>query len=113
MLTRVDSFFDYFGLVGAERRRGERLADEAAVRSGGMTHLRDYEALAATALAYKPKHVFEIGTYLGVTSDFCLARSRILALTRTATDENKTDLNPMALSQSPAAGTCPGLVVCG
>ena len=38
-----------------------------------MTHERDYQALAAIALRFQPRRIFEIGTYLGVTSDFFLA----------------------------------------
>ncbi len=38
-----------------------------------MTRTKDYEALTAVTLHYRPKHIFEIGTYLGVTSDFFLS----------------------------------------
>ncbi|UCC98542.1 MAG: class I SAM-dependent methyltransferase [Phycisphaerales bacterium] len=37
-----------------------------------MMHSKDYLALSAILLHYKPRLIFEIGTYLGVTSDFFL-----------------------------------------
>ncbi|MFC1792548.1 class I SAM-dependent methyltransferase [Planctomycetota bacterium] len=72
MLNRVDSFFDFFALDDSDRLLGQRLASEAAARANGMTQQKDYEALAAVCLYRKPQHIFEIGTYLGVTSDFFL-----------------------------------------
>ena len=72
MLNRIDSFFDFFALDDSDRLLGRRLSSEAAARSDGMTHLKDYEALAATVLYKKPRLIFEIGTYLGITSDFFL-----------------------------------------
>lgn len=72
MLNRVDSFFDYFALDESDRLLGQRLASEASARANGMTHQKDYEALAAVCLYRKPQLIFEIGTYLGVTSDFFL-----------------------------------------
>ena len=72
MLNRVDSFFDFFDLDDSDRLLGQRLASEATARANGMTHLKDYEALAAVCLYRKPQLIFEIGTYLGVTSDFFL-----------------------------------------
>lgn len=72
MLKRVDSFFDFFALDDSDRLLGQRLASEAATRANDMTHQKDYEALAAVCLYRKPQLIFEIGTYLGVTSDFFL-----------------------------------------
>lgn len=72
MLNRVDSFFDFFALDDSDRLLGQRLASEAATRAHGMTHQKDYDALAAVCLYRKPQLIFEIGTYLGVTSDFFL-----------------------------------------
>ena len=72
MLNRIDSFFDFFALEDSDRLLGQQLASEAATRANGMTHLKDYEALAAAVLYRKPQLIFEIGTYLGVTSDFFL-----------------------------------------
>ena len=72
MLTRVDSFFDFFALDDSDCLLGQRFASEAANRANGMTHQKDYEALSAVALYRKPILIFEIGTYLGVTSDFFL-----------------------------------------
>lgn len=37
-----------------------------------MIYVKDYEALAAVLLHNKPRLIFEIGTYLGVTSDLFL-----------------------------------------
>jgi predicted O-methyltransferase YrrM len=72
MLVRVNNFLDWFGISDQEREKLERLAEEAASLADGMTHLKDYFALGAIALATQPKSIFEIGTYLGVTSNFFL-----------------------------------------
>ena len=72
MLTRIESFADFFGLEGPARDLVRRRAAAAGERAKGMTHQRDYEALAAVALHVQPRRIFEIGTYLGVTSDFFL-----------------------------------------
>ena len=72
MLTRIDSFFDFFAVDDSDRFVGQSLASKAASKADGMTHQKDYEALAAVALHTKPRLVLEIGTYLGVTSDFFL-----------------------------------------
>jgi predicted O-methyltransferase YrrM len=37
-----------------------------------MIHRLDYEALAAIALHFSPRHIFEIGTHRGISSDFFL-----------------------------------------
>ncbi len=72
MLTRVDSFFAFFNIDGPELKHGQKLVTAVGERANGMTHVKDYEALAALVLAAKPKRIFEIGTFLGVTSDFFL-----------------------------------------
>lgn len=72
MLIRTNSFFDFFPLDAAECRLVERLAARSAEMAKGMTHRKDYEALGAAALWARPRRIFEIGTYLGVTSDFFL-----------------------------------------
>jgi putative acetyltransferase len=73
MITRVDDFFAFLGLDAAARERGLAAAASASARSANMMDVRDYEALAAVALFAQPRRIFEIGTYLGVTSDFLLA----------------------------------------
>jgi len=70
MITRISSFYDVLGITGLERERAEDLAHEAGIRAEGMTHNKDYNALAAVLLYCRPKKIFEIGTYMGVTSDF-------------------------------------------
>ena len=72
MLSRIDSFFNFLDINDSDRLSGLRIASEAAAKSNGMTHQKDYEALAAVCLHKRPKLIFEIGTYLGVTSDFFL-----------------------------------------
>lgn len=73
MLARIHDFFDFFMLTDELRDRGKRVAKIAAEEAQGMTDRKDYEALAAIALHFNPRLIFEIGTYLGVTSDFLLA----------------------------------------
>ncbi|MBN1452610.1 MAG: class I SAM-dependent methyltransferase [Anaerolineales bacterium] len=72
MLTRIDSFFDHFNLSDELRIQGQHAAALAGERAKGMTTVEDYEALAAIALYFRPQKIFEIGTYLGITSDFFL-----------------------------------------
>jgi len=72
IVERVKSFFDWFEVDPKRRHTLEVLAQEAALLSEGMTHLNDYLALAAILETAKPKQIFEIGTYKGITSDFFL-----------------------------------------
>ncbi len=72
IIDRVKSFFDWFEISPERRHTLELIAEEAALISEGMTHLKDYLALAALLEFSKPKQIFEIGTYKGVTSDFFL-----------------------------------------
>ena len=72
MLYRVSCLFDWFDTPASVRARAEQLSQEAFEASNGMTKLNDYLALSAVSLHFKPKRIFEIGTYLGVTSDFFL-----------------------------------------
>jgi predicted O-methyltransferase YrrM len=93
MLTRIGDFFSFFSLDDEERARAQREAARAAHRAGDMTHLRDYEALAAACLYVKPGRVFEIGTYLGVTSDFLLAlvpETRVVSIAFVNADSNES-----------------------
>jgi predicted O-methyltransferase YrrM len=72
MLKRCSDFSAWFGLSPDDQKRIRSLAESAAAMSAGMTHLQDYCALGAVCLAVRPQTIFEIGTYLGVTSDFFL-----------------------------------------
>jgi len=72
MLIRIGDFFDFFEVDEAARLRGKQAAARAAQRANGMTKIQDYEALAAIALCFRPNRIFEIGTHLGITSDFFL-----------------------------------------
>jgi hypothetical protein len=73
MLTRMDDFFAYLNVDPADREIGLRMAEAYAGKSSGMADANDYRALAAVALHFRPKRIFEIGTYRGVTADFFLA----------------------------------------
>lgn len=72
MLTRIDDFFAFFGLNKNETKSGIQLSTEYGEKAIGMTHANDYKALGAVLLHHKPKRIFEIGTYKGLTSDFFL-----------------------------------------
>jgi len=72
MLYRVNCLFDWFKTPDSARAGAEQLSQEAFIASKGMTLFNDYLALSAILLHYRPKRIFEIGTYLGVTSDFFL-----------------------------------------
>jgi len=73
MIRRIHDFFDFFAIDERDRARGKRAAALAGGKANGMIDTNDYEALAAIALHFRPLRIFEIGTYLGVTSDFFLA----------------------------------------
>lgn len=72
MLVRVRNFAAAFGLSQADRQRVEALAQSTAEAAQGMTHLEDYRALGAIGCDLRPRRIFEIGTYLGLTSNFFL-----------------------------------------
>ena len=72
MLTRIDDFFAFLGLSKSETKLGIQLSTEYGEKALGMTHTNDYKALGAVVLHHKPKRIFEIGTYKGLTSDFFL-----------------------------------------
>lgn len=73
MLIRVADFAGFFQLSPSEKIRLMRAAEFSALKADGMMHENDYCALGAVLLALRPKKIFEIGTYLGVTADFCLS----------------------------------------
>lgn len=72
MLTRIDDVFRFLEVAGGDELRVRRVAEQYAEIAEGMTHRVDYETLGAIAMACRPRRIFEIGTYLGVTSDFFL-----------------------------------------
>ncbi len=73
MLTRIDDFFSYLKADDSDRTLGKQMAELYGKKAQGMTDTNDYEALAAIAMYYKPRRIFEIGTYHGLTSDFFLS----------------------------------------
>jgi predicted O-methyltransferase YrrM len=83
MLIRVVDFASFFQLSPSEKAWVIRAAAFSAQRANGMMHENDYYALGAILLALRPKTIFEIGTYLGVTADFCLSllpRSKLISI---------------------------------
>lgn len=72
MIRRIDNFYDYFKLSEDEKIFCRLRAGRAALKADGMLALQDYEALAAVLIKFKPVKIFEIGTYLGITSNFFL-----------------------------------------
>jgi predicted O-methyltransferase YrrM len=73
VLTRTDNFFNFLAINESDLQMALRASAASGERAQGMTDIKDYYALAAIALHYRPKRIFEIGTYLGVTSDFFLS----------------------------------------
>lgn len=73
MLVRIDDYFSYLAVDDSDRAKGIQMAELYGEKAQGMTDTHDYKALAAIALRYRPKRIFEIGTYRGVTSDFFLS----------------------------------------
>lgn len=72
MLVRVDSFYDFFENAENDVISSRELSISAGYVAGDMMHVKDYEALAAVCMKFEPNKVLEIGTYLGVTSNFIL-----------------------------------------
>jgi len=72
MLQRIEDWFAYFDIPQAEANRARELADRTLGPSAGMMALGDLHALGAALLHHRPKRIFEIGTYLGATSNFFL-----------------------------------------
>lgn len=72
MLCRTPDFLKSLGLSSVDRQRVETLAQKAADMANGMTHLEDYRALGAICLDLRPRRIFEIGTFLGITSNYFL-----------------------------------------
>lgn len=72
MLTRFPDWFSYLGISAADTARAKALAAEAVVVSAGMMHLEDLHALGAALLYARPSKIFEIGTYMGASSNFFL-----------------------------------------
>jgi predicted O-methyltransferase YrrM len=72
MLHRTASFARALGLSTHQQQRVEALAHITAEAAQGMAHLDDYRSLGAIACDLQPRRIFEIGTYLGTTSNFLL-----------------------------------------
>lgn len=70
MLSRITSFYEWFQTSDVDRQRAEQLIQDAMGSTKGMMDRTDFEALAASLIYYQPKKIFEIGTYLGVTTNF-------------------------------------------
>jgi predicted O-methyltransferase YrrM len=73
MLMRVADWFDHFGISAEDTARAKALAEAAVGPSAAMMNLLDFHALAAALLHRRPARIFEIGTYLGVSSNFFLS----------------------------------------
>lgn len=69
---REKNFSSYFELSESDKKLLFDASSEAAQLANGMTHYNDYIALGAFCLSVRPKKIFEIGTYLGVTANFLL-----------------------------------------
>jgi predicted O-methyltransferase YrrM len=72
MLIRTPSFAQSLKIDGASRDRIEALAQASDAAAKGMFHLNDYRALGAVCCDLRPRRIFEIGTYLGTTSNYLL-----------------------------------------
>lgn len=72
-LQRVDCFFEKLRIPDEDRVRIEELAQVYSAKSRGMMHLEDLKAIGAALLSCQPKLLFEIGTFRGNTSDYCLS----------------------------------------
>ena len=73
MLTRVDDWFKFLNISDKATARGQSLALETLGPSAGMMVQADLDALAAALLHLRPDRIFEIGTYMGASSNFFLS----------------------------------------
>jgi predicted O-methyltransferase YrrM len=73
MLQRHEDWFSFFGISQKDTDRAKNLTDTAIGPSAGMMSHGDFYALAAALLHHKPTVIFEIGTYMGVSSNFFLS----------------------------------------
>ena len=72
MLFREKDFSKWFGLNRDQTDSLNENAKSAALQAEGMMDYQDYLAIGAYCLAYRPENIFEIGTYLGTTTNFIL-----------------------------------------
>ncbi len=72
MLTRVDDWYKFLNVSDKAALRGKALALDTLAPSAGMMVQADLDALAAALLHLRPERIFEIGTYLGASSNFFL-----------------------------------------
>lgn len=72
MLKRVEDWYRFFNISEKDTARGRSLALATLGPSDGMMVHADLDALAAALLHLKPKKIFEIGTYMGASSNFFL-----------------------------------------
>lgn len=73
MLTRVDDWYKFLNISDKATARGQSLALETLGPSAGMMVQPDLDALAAALLYLRPDRIFEIGTYMGASSNFFLS----------------------------------------
>lgn len=73
MLYRVENWFTFLNIPKAEADRADALCRETLGPSAGMMSIQDLHALAAALLHHKPAKIFEIGTYMGASSNFFLS----------------------------------------
>lgn len=83
MLHRQEDWFSFFDISAKETERAKDLTAASIGPSAGMMSNGDFYALAAALLHHKPKTIFEIGTYLGASSNFFLTllpQSRVVSM---------------------------------
>lgn len=83
MLQRHEDWFSFLNIPPKESERAKELTAAAIGPSAGMMSNGDFYALAAALLHHKPKVIFEIGTYLGASSNFflnLLPQTRVISM---------------------------------
>jgi predicted O-methyltransferase YrrM len=73
MLTRFDDWYKFLNVSDKATLRGKSLALDTLAPSAGMMVQADLDALAAALLHLRPDRIFEIGTYMGESSNFFLS----------------------------------------
>lgn len=71
-VKRVASFIEELKVPSKTAEPILGLAEQYSEKSRGMMHVEDLKALGAALVYHQPKKMFEIGTFRGNTSDFCL-----------------------------------------
>jgi len=97
MLQRTSDWYAFLGISSADTARAKDLVSATLEPSAGMMTNADLDALAAALLYHKPRKIFEIGTYMGASSNFfldLLPQARVVSIAFVALEQLNKNLGP-------------------